>query len=272
MSTWMVAKREILEAYHSKLVRCIGGLFIFILAVVGHEGSRGVHMYAEVEILLAPMILRVLIPLAALVLVFSSIAGRRESGSLRLLLAYSHSRADVFIGTFIGRCIIFCVILVLSLCAAAITNTWYSGNLPSTLYVTLALLSMVYALTTTGIIIGISAFTRTREWALGAGLGLYVFVMFGWQSLTRMIWNPRIDAGDPSIWFSLVKNINFFTAFLTAKNRFLIPSHGARRDELMREAASAAFYQSGWFALMVLVAWPTLLLALGLLQFRRADL
>jgi ABC-2 type transport system permease protein len=163
MSKWMVAKREILEAYHSKLVRGIGGLFILILAGVGREGSRGVQLYAEVEMLLAPMTLRVLIPLAALVLAFSSLAGRRESGSLRLILAYPHSRADVLNGSFLVRFIIMCTILILSLCAAAITDTWYSGTLPSTLYITLALLSMVYALATIGIIIGISAFTRTRE-------------------------------------------------------------------------------------------------------------
>lgn len=44
-----------------------------------------------------------LIPLVGLALAYDTIAGERESGTLRLLIGLPNSRAEVVFGKFVGR-------------------------------------------------------------------------------------------------------------------------------------------------------------------------
>ena len=101
-----IGRRELTEAVRSRWVLLCGGLFALLalgLALIGMRslGLSGVAGFSRTAIALLNLVLY-LVPLLALLLSITSMAGEREEGALEVLLAQPIARAAVVLGKFAG--------------------------------------------------------------------------------------------------------------------------------------------------------------------------
>lgn len=101
-----IGRRELTEAVRSRWVLLCGGLFALLalgLALIGMRslGLSGVAGFSRTAIALLNLVLY-LVPLLALLLSITSMAGEREEGALEVLLSQPIARAAVVLGKFAG--------------------------------------------------------------------------------------------------------------------------------------------------------------------------
>lgn len=124
-----IAGREIREGLRNRWVVAATGLLAALalaLAFLGAApiGEVGVGRLAVTVVSLSSLAIY-LVPLIALLLVYDSVAGEAEGGTLLLLLAYPLSRWQVIVGKFVGHAAIltFATVVGFGVAAAAIAVT-----------------------------------------------------------------------------------------------------------------------------------------------------
>jgi ABC-2 type transport system permease protein len=180
--------------------------------------------------LTAALILQVLMPLVIILLTFSTFAGERERGTLRLLLGQGVSPRVLAAGKVLGTAAVLAVLIVpaLALAAAAVmldapADTGANGG-------RLSLLVLVYLAYLAGwalLALAVSAWVSTARAALVGLLGAWIL---GCLALPRA-------AADFVAW---VHPMPTATEFVEAMERDLDPAHSsdralARRARVLRE-------------------------------------
>lgn len=212
-----------------------------------------------------------MIPLIGLILAYDTIAGERESGSLRLLLGLPNSRTEVVFGKFVGRTGVIAVsILVGYGVAGAIALATYE-SFDFAVFGIYTLLTVFYGAVYVALATGFSAGMKSRRRAfVGAG-ALYSLFLLGWDVLLLVlqlaIYGQDIPETGLPDWFKFVGLLNPSTAFLHAV-RAVIPEY----SEITFYPEGSAFYLQDWVGFVILGFWGVVPLVLGYLRFERADL
>lgn len=272
MSWRTVAKKDLYEAYRGRSALVVGGLFLLLFAFLGYDatGPYSDRLLVESHTAVSTA-LWVLVPLLAVAFGYDAIAGGRESGSLRLVLAYPHSRRDVFVGSLVGRLTLVCGFVLAGVALAVGTFTAFGGGEVGPL-ASLVTLNLLYAVAAVCLVVGVSGAVRSGKRAIAGALGLYVLFAVGWRFLLekamRAVYGREFSRDAPDLFFAL-ENLSFFRAYESARDWFL--SSPDRMQYVTERVAENGFGETRWFALLVLAAWPTLLVAFGLWRFRRAD-
>jgi len=159
---------------------------IFVAVTAGGVvlGSAfGIESGAVVAIILQVLLggMSVFIPLIAIGIAYQSIAGERESGSLKLLLSLPNSRLDVVVGKFLGRLGVLSVAVVIGfvsmLLATAVT---FDGDIQADIILTFMLAVLLLTVVFVGIAVSVSAFSESTFSAAIGGFGLFVVFQFAW--------------------------------------------------------------------------------------------
>lgn len=206
----------------------------------------------------------ILVVVSALALGHGVVAGARESGSLRVLLAYPHSRREVVAGAFLGRLGPLLAAISIGLLAAPLGYLARSGQLPGTDYLVLVGLVLLWTVFCTALAVGLSALVSTGQRAIGAGFGAYLGFLFVWDLIPREIvrrtYPPDQQYPGPE-WLQLWGNLDPVSAYQRATGMLAYPPEGP-----------LAVYETLPFLVAVLAVWAVVPMALALWRFPGADL
>ena len=281
MSVLAVAEKDFRDAIRSRLMIVVAVMFVvFTGGGIALGAAVFERISAEGAVALITFVMlegsRVFIPLIALGIAFRSIAGERQSGSLKVLLSLPNSRLDVVLGKFLGRTAVVSVAIVLGFLSLLIASALsFSGDLDVLGLVGFMLAALLLAVVFVSIAVSLSAFTdSTFGAAVGAG-GLFVLFQFAWRGvvfLLRYVANgleaPGLGAETPE-WARVLLNVNPMQGWQTSADWLITKL--AESSETSQESADA-FYLEPWFGFVVLALWIVLPLVVGYLRFESADL
>lgn len=261
MSVGVLVRRNVLDPVRTRSLWGLLGVFVLVFGLIGY--FLGSNSATNMSTLVAA-IMGVLAPLAALTFSYESIAGPRESGSLRVLLTYPYSRRNVVLGTLVGRIVIVGLAVVAGITTAALATLIFGGSLDLVAFALVLVLSVLFSTVVVAIGIGISASAATTNRAAMGAFGAYLLFFAFWgqlPTLARFVTNGfSFPTGQPPEWAVLWAQLNPFTAFNTVVEALLVTPQ------------SDAFYHALWFGLLVLLSWFALSVLVGLVRFERADL
>lgn len=261
MSLAVLVRRNVLDPVRSRSIWILLGVFALLFGLIGYMiGSSNSTGLAFV----VASVMAGLGPLAALAFTYDSIAGPRQSGSLRVLLSYPYSRRELVLGTLIGRILIVGLGVTVGVVAGALSMLVFGGTVDFGLLVPILGLSLLLSTAVVAIAIGISASVRTSSRAAVMAFGAYLLFSAFWNlipSVVRYVLNGfSAPMGEQPQWVFVWNQLNPINAFRTATTYVL------------QEPISDAFYHAIWFSLLVLLGWFVLSAALGVVRFERTDL
>ncbi len=279
MSWQAVAEKDFRDAIRSRLMIAVAVIFVaFTGGGIALGSAFGIESGAVVVLILQVLLsgMSVFIPLIAIGIAYSSIAGERETGSLKLLLSLPNSRLDVVVGKFLGRLGVLSVAIVVGfvsmLLAAALT---FEGDMQASVILTFMLATLLLAVVFISIAVSVSAFADSTFAAAIGGFGLFVLFQFAWGGiifLLRYVANgfetPPIGADVPN-WAEFLFVVNPMTGWQQATGWLL---RRVSDEQETAQQAAETFYLEPWFGFVVLAVWVVAPLAVGYLRFESADL
>lgn len=282
MSAIGVMQKDILDVRRSKIVWFVGILFSLITALFFYQihSFGGMDGFADVMLALWNLVFvgAMFIPAIALVAAYLSIAGERESGSIKFLLSTPINRRELVVGKFLSRTAVVAASLLFAFVVSAVLSVvWFSDLMIGT-FLAVAALTMLYALAYVAVAIAISASTASRSRAMGGALGFYfvtnLLVLFNGLSISAALdylLNDLLNAGigqDP---------ISFMTMIISPTQSYLTSTMLAFPEDFMRAAGGfnpdeLSWYIQGEMGLALLIAWLVVPLAIGIWRFDKANI
>jgi ABC-2 type transport system permease protein len=281
MSTISIAKRDFLDVRRARLVW--GPVVLYTLFMLlffwGQSTAENPDFYAIVWSLLG-LGGALVIPLIALVAAYLSVAGERESGSIKFTLSAPVKRSSVIFGKLISRTAIVVAGILVSFVVGTLAGlvlvpemTFEWGD-----YLTFIAVTLLYALAYVSVAVGISAATGSRSRAIGGSIGFFFLFNLVWNFLpvqpTEMLRFLLKQLGrDPDNYQNLLEfvfSISPTGAYLNSTKLFM-------SDEFLELVGTAGrtadpFYIQGWFMLVILAFWVVAPLAVGFWRFNNAQL
>lgn len=278
--TWTrIARKEVEDAVRSRMLWAIVGVFGLVSALmavllsfvpqIGSSAVMGVTMAGQSA--------QILGPITALVAAYLSIAGERESGSIKVLLGLPPSRGEVVLGKAAGRGAVVSGGLMAGYLIASLTVWAVYGPLLVVPTLLLTVLTGVLGLVFVGVAVGISAATATKARAMTLSIGVYLVVVLFWDlfaQLAHLVVRGTFPGATVPSWYVLLQSLSPVGAYDTITNSVLAGSATGTLPTLASrlEGGTVPIYLDNWSLFVVLVAWGLLPLALGYLRFSRADL
>ncbi|MFB6132253.1 MAG: ABC transporter permease, partial [Halanaeroarchaeum sp.] len=132
MSIVVVARKEFADAVRSRtiwgIVAVIAVMTSVAMAVTAFVPG-GANVFSAVGG--ASQFAGILVPIMALVAAYLSIAGERESGSIKILLGLPPTRGEVLVGKFVGRSLVVIVGIVAGFAVASVVAVAMYGGVPA---------------------------------------------------------------------------------------------------------------------------------------------
>lgn len=195
MSWQAVARKDFQDSIRSWWIIGLSILFLVLFVVPAYFIAQGVggavvqetgeEISSDAFISLLSTLIAFLIPIVAIVLAYASVAGERDSGTLKLLLALPHSRRDVVLGKIVGRSAVIVLPILLGFVAAAVVFLITPVSLELGNYVAFALLSALLGVVFVSLAVGISAASGSRRQAMLGNVGIFVMFALFWGSFAE---------------------------------------------------------------------------------------
>jgi ABC-2 type transport system permease protein len=284
MSWLAVAKKDFRDSVRSRLMLVLLVLFALFAAGAGYfvteiDQPGGPFQSELTTILLITGLVSataIFIPIVSIAAAYQSLAGERESGSLKLLLSLPNSRLDVVVGKFLGRSAVVAVALLVGFAVGLVTTATLADAFSAGEYLVFVGVSLLFAFVFVAITVGISAFTASTSRAAYGAFGLFVVFQFLWgvvaQGLVYVLNGfsfEEIEEGDTLFnLFEFIQVIDPTQAYQQA-TLWVVRLMADQQEEA---AGDAAFYLQDWFGFIVLVVWILVPLAVGYYRFDTSDL
>ena len=275
--TWdVVARKEFDDTIRSRwliglsvlFALLVGGAVYVTTLVLGGGGS----LTSTAVLRAFPVkdgIVTTLVPLVALVVAYNAVVGERESGSLKLLLALPHSRADVVAGKVAGRGAAIAVAVVAGFLIPGVVFVFSSSvAFEAVAYVQYVFFVALLAVSFVSVGVGVSAAVGSDRLAIAAAVGVYLVFVALLGALQGSLGLFATFVGWPE-WMPLtvqqttrvLRLVNPTGAFKIVTNRSL--GTGLFGGEAVRLQLSG---------LAMLLAWVVIPPLLGLIRFEEVDL
>jgi ABC-2 type transport system permease protein len=301
ISWYPIAKKEFQDTVRTKSVVVLWLFFLTMyplpIAILLYtdfgQQARGITALVGSQ---ATAFSSVLVPIAAVALSYSAISAERERGSLKLLLSLPYTRGEVVAGKVAGRGAVVGIPLVASLLISALVFVPSAIAVKPVGYLVFAALTGLLALAFVALSVGISAWARSTRAAMFGTVGLFVYFFALWNPSANGLGNllsNYTDTGSAMIVkvqlaFKLLNPTQAYQSLLTAwvsgestavarASMFggLFSGRGGliRRQFVAQQLeGSVPVYLSDGAALVALVLWLVVPLALGYRAFERGDL
>lgn len=274
--------RRLVRAPGIWISTAVFGLTLALGAAVPALVLSGARPDAGVAYLLGPAT-DVLLPLIAIVGTYGAIAGSRERGRLKLLLATPLSREEVLSATIVARVVLLQGATALAIIPAILTIWVLYGRPPVVPLAGFAFVTLLVVATYAVIGVSVSASVATPPRALGVLLAGFVAAHALWTPVGKgvhYLLTGTFPGEESTGWFRVFVRLNPLDAYAAAIDGILPPSPHLRFaiDETGVAAEQAAVVGRAFDAvdlflsLLVLVGWAVLAVAVARARFRRADL
>lgn len=295
-ATWRaVARKDLADAGRSKLLWAVIAVFVAFVAMalpvaeqlfpptvaVGpREALAGVAMLAQL-----------FVPGIALVAGYMAVAGERRSGSLRVLLGFPFSRRDVVLGKLAGRLTVTVTGLLVGFAVASGLVVALYGVPDLLVFGGFVAAGVLLGVAFTGLAVGGSAAAASRGRAMALTVGSFVAMVFFWKPVAAgsyYLLHGSLPGIPVESWYLLVKRLNPLEAYrvvtawvlevpVSAVPRFPVedvPASGPFEQVSVatRLGGDVPLYLQDWVAVVVLLAWAVVPVAVGYWWFERADL
>jgi Cu-processing system permease protein len=212
---WTLAKKELRDALRNRWFALYTLAFVALalafsyLALAG-AGLTGFAGFGRTAASLINLVL-LIVPLMALTIGAQSLAGEQERNTLAYLLAQPISRADIFVGKYVGLALSLLASLTLGFGIAGVVMALNgTGAADPTAYVKLVALAFLLSLTMLSVGFLVSALTSRAGVAVGIGLFLWLaFVFFGDLGMMGTSMALRVPIAN-LFWLSLTNPLQVF--------------------------------------------------------------
>jgi ABC-2 type transport system permease protein len=284
MSTIAIAKKDFQDAVRSRglialtvifVLFTVGGAYIST-AISGLLDGEGESTLDLIIALQSPA--SFLVPIIALLIGYGVVAGERESGSLKFLLGFPHSRRDVVFGKIIGRTAVVSISILIGFAAGMVAIFAFTGSISPVEYVVFTLLTVLLGFVYVCIGVGLSSMTRSTTRAAVGAFGLLALFWLLWGVITQLL----LYLTTGSVFTESFPG--WYVAFVSLPPG---PAYGSAIGAVLGESglATASTYESQglidgslpivaepWFGFVILALWAVTPLVVGLLRFDRVDL
>jgi ABC-2 type transport system permease protein len=273
--TWpTIARKEFDDALRSRMLWGIVAVIAVMTSLSAALSLLIPEMEADAEIAVggASQFAGLLVPIMALIAAYLSVAGERESGSLKVLLGLPPSRGEVLLGKFLGRSGVVAIGLALGFVVSGIVTLVLYGELPLAAFAGTTALTVLLGISFVGIAIGISAITATRARAMTLAITAYLGLTLLWDLAPNGVYllvTGEMPGDVVPAWFLLLQGLSPAGAY-NALVQALLLGGGAAVDARIGGLAPAYLHPTVFLAL--LVVWTVVPLLVGRYRFRRADL
>ncbi|WP_246988930.1 ABC transporter permease subunit [Halorientalis marina] len=277
MSWRIIARREFTDAVQSRLLWGLVAIVAIMIALTSAVPLLlpGATASALLGLGAASEFAAMLVPIVALVAAYLAIAGERESGSLRLLLALEPNRRTIVVGKFLGRSAVVVAGLGIGFLLASVVTWLVYGALPLGAFLAVLGLKVSLGVVFVGLAVGISAATATRARAMTLGIASYLGLALLWDLLPQGA-HLVVEGGPPSGtvpgWFLLLEGLSPSGAYSALVTRAISASDPAIPGPAELLGGPMPLYLQWWVFVLLLLAWTALPLAAGYWTFSRADL
>jgi len=282
----LIAKKDFEDSIRSKVFWML--IFAFVLFIAGGvyafsiipEAFLGIEVTisSDYAIMALQSISIALVPLIALVAVFSAIAGERDSGSLRVLMSFPYSRLDIVFGKFIGRSIVVTVPIIIGFTVATLVIAGVYEEFIVSNFLLFMLLTILLAWSFIGIGIGSSAAAKTKSMAMGLAAGLYLLFLLFWNIISLLIYHV-VEGGIPSSgewpeWLVLLERINPIGAYGSLSNKYIGIEQFQEFTDILTLIGkdTLPFYLTDTSFLIYILLWIFVPVILGYIYFERSDI
>jgi len=278
MSWVAVAKKDFQDAVRSKALWGVSAIFLLFAlgttyayvqfpdVLAGGEGSGlGLALYLS-------SVAGLFVSLTAILVAYKSLAGERESGSIKLLLGLPHTRTDVVLGKVIGRSGVLTVPVLVAFLLAGVYAATSLDPFGVADYLIFVLMTLVLVVAYVCVVVGISATTGSTSRASALAIGFFLLFELIWSAVTFGIAYVANGFALPTTtpdWMFVVNQIPPSSAYGTSLFA-VIPD--AMETGNAAFSQFDAFYATPWFGVVVLAFWIVVPLALGVQRFKHADL
>ncbi len=266
MSIQIIAQKEFEDAVRKRTLQLLVGFFVAFTTIMFHYhrsrlGPSGTFIDLYDGILGK---LGVIVPVLGVMVGYRAVVGERESGSLKLLLTLPHSRRDVMLGKFIGRCGIIVVTTVVGFVLIGLQTIVFTELFSLTEWLLAVGEITLFGIIFVAIAMAFSTAMQSARRAMIGAVGLTVLFSFLYDILILTVTgiidpHPINGSPDPGPnWLFILPRLNPRKAFQT--------------PEAIQIATPRPFYLEPWFGVVILVMWLVVPLGGAYLRFKRSDL
>lgn len=277
-----IAKKEFMEYTRRPWILLLSALFVVLVLGAGWFLSSlpaaeagNIGFVATIGTIRG--VVGLLIPIIAIILAHSAIAGEQESGSLGLLLSHPVRRGEVVLGKFIGLFGVLAGSILLGFGAGAITIAMRADNPEWGDFGRFLVATLLYTAAYLALFLLFSAIANRRTPALLYALGVWAFFGLVFETIMLALilkFGTITDAGvDIPTW---IQALNFFS-IPNLYDELVVASSTAFREMADRQGGFGSmlpFIGERWAAATVTIAlsaWVVLSLALTNLLVGRKD-
>ena len=287
MSWRAVAEKDFRDAIRSRLLLVLTGLFAlfsagaaYLVTEIDPPGQAAFTGEVTTVLLISGLVsaTAVFIPIVSIAVAYRSLAGERDSGSLKLLLSLPNSRRDVVLGKFLGRSGVVAVALFVGFAVGIVVTAALADAFSPLEYIVFVGISMLFAFVFIAITVGVSAFTSSTSRAAYGAFGLFVVFQFLWGALAQGIAYAAngfsfegIEEGEAV--FNLFQFLTILDPTAAYQQGTLwVVRQLDESGELQEATADLPFYLQDWFGFVVMALWIVVPLAVGYARFESSDL
>ncbi|MHB9287745.1 ABC transporter permease [Halobacteriales archaeon Cl-PHB] len=285
MSWQAVARKDFRDAVQSRALWGLSVVFVLLSLLISVvyatvEEVGGANASPKGLAFFLASILGTFVSLAAIVTCYRSLAGERESGSVKILMALPHTRFDVVLGKLVGRTGVLALPAVGGLLVGTLVGWALLGAAAPVATLALVAVSLLFVLSYVGIMVGLSAFTGSTTRAATLTVGFFVVVELAWDVVAlslAFVANgfvfPQTAADYPS-WLFLVNQVPPSSSFVTSLSALLPDVASAAGGGGTGPGAGQidAVFATPWVGVVALVFWTVVPIAIGYRRFAAADL
>ena len=270
----LFVREDVLDTRRERQLYTLIGIYALIGALLVYSEGRGARPDTTPELTPALFVLyTMLTPLLALAFFSSTVVEKRANGALKVILGLPIDRGSVVVGTFLGRSLVICGALLVSMLAAVPVGLLVGVSVDPAQFAGAAAFLALLAVTFTAFAVGLSSIVSTSTRATVAAFGVFMLFFFQlWGRLPRIALYIRHGFSYPEAipeWVFVVDAVNPMAAYTYLVSSVVPDLEGGT---FVRPPTEPEFYQEPPFALAVLAGWIVLAIGVGYWRFRATDL
>ncbi|MCU4743061.1 ABC transporter permease [Halobacteria archaeon AArc-m2/3/4] len=281
MSWPAVAKKDFRDAVQSRALWALVGVFVVVSTLMSYAyvelpdffgGPTGPSVAGLIFFMAGSVSL--FITLTAIVVCYKAIAGERELGSIKLLLALPHTRGEVLLGKVIGRAAVLAVAVAIGLGVGFGVGFALLGTIDVVSLVLFLIVTLLFTAVFAAIVVSLSATTGSTARATTLALGFFVVFELLWDFAPLAVVYVTNGFSLPQQmpdWVFLVSQLPPTSAYFSTLVAVL-PDLASEAGAETGAGGIDAVYATPEIGIVVLAFWLVVPLAVGYYRFTSADL